>query len=61
MCGPEGFAVSTFAGSEVAKTRSRVAVATRTGTPDDVADARRKHVEAKIAAYVAKALAEAVR
>lgn len=48
-----------FVGSEVARTRSRVAVTSRLGTPDDVKAARQNHAAAKIADYVAKVVAQA--
>lgn len=44
--------MSHFAGSEVARTRSRVAVATRLGTPEEQAAARREHAAAKLADYI---------
>ncbi len=50
---------SRFKGSEVAKTRARIATATRTGTPDDVAEARRAHATASLAAHIARVVAEA--
>lgn len=51
--------MSHFAGSEVARTRSRVAVATRLGTPSDVTEARRAHATAKLADYIRKTVDEA--
>lgn len=49
----------SLVGTEVAQTRSRVAVAARRGTPDEVAEAKRDHAAAKIAAHIAKVVAEA--
>lgn len=46
-------------GSEVARTRSRVAVATRLGTPEQQAVARRDHATATLAAHIEKIVAEA--
>lgn len=46
--------MSHFAGSEVARTRSRVAVAARLGTPNDQEIARRDHAAAKLADYIAR-------
>jgi len=51
--------VPAFAGSEVARTRSRVAVTARLGTPADIEAARQDHAAAKLADYVAKVVAEA--
>ncbi len=48
-----------FAGSEVARTRSQVAVTARLGTADDIEAARRNHAAAKLADYVAKVVAQA--
>lgn len=48
-----------FAGSEVARTRSQIAVATRCGTPEAVTTARRDHAAAKLRAYVAETIATA--
>lgn len=45
--------------SEVAKTRSRIAVATRRGNPEEIEEARRDHAAASIAAHIAKVVAEA--
>ncbi|KHL19580.1 UNVERIFIED_CONTAM: hypothetical protein LK11_00775 [Mumia flava] len=39
-------------GSTLAQTRSRVAVATRLGTPEDVTEARRNHAAAKLEDYI---------
>ena len=48
-----------FAGSEVARTRSRVAVASRLGSPEDVAQARRDHAAAKLADTIERTVAAA--
>ena len=50
---------SSIAGTELARTRSRVAVATRLGTPDEVAAARRDHAAASIADHIARVVADA--
>lgn len=42
----------TFAGSEVAYTRSRIGVASHSGTPEQVTEARRDHAAAKIAEFI---------
>lgn len=46
-------------GSEVARTRSRVAVSTRLGTPEEQTVARRDHAAAKLAAAIEKVVSEA--
>lgn len=46
-------------GSEVARTRSKLALATRAGRPDQIAIARRDHSAAMIARYVAELVAVA--
>lgn len=45
--------------SEVLKARSAVGVATRSGDPDKIADARRDLAAAKLHAYVEKVVNEA--
>lgn len=46
-------------GSEVARTRSRIAVATRCGTLEDVTAARRDHATATLADHIQRVVAEA--
>lgn len=46
-------------GSEVARTRSRIAVATRCGTPEDVTTARRDHAAATLADHIQRVVATA--
>ncbi len=49
----------SLAGSELARTRSRLATATRSGDPAKIADAKRDHAAASIAAHVERVVAEA--
>jgi hypothetical protein len=51
--------VPAFAGSEVARTRSRVAVATRCGSPEEVAQARRDHAAARLEDFIRKTVDQA--
>lgn len=46
--------LSTFKGSEVARTRAKVATATRLGTQDEIVAARRELAAAKLADYIAR-------
>lgn len=48
-----------IAGSALARTSSRLAVATRTRDPEQIAEARREHVAAQIEAYIERVVAEA--
>lgn len=48
--------ISSFKGSELARTRSRVATATRLGKPEEIAEARREHAASKIANCIARTL-----
>lgn len=48
-----------FKGSKLAKARSRVAVAARVGTPDEVTTARRDFAAVKLEQYVQRVVAEA--
>lgn len=47
------------AGSPTAKTRSRIGVAVRRGSPEDIADARREHAAAVLAEHIQRIVAEA--
>ncbi len=49
----------TICGSELARTRSKLATATRLGTEAEVAEARRDHAAAKIASVIEQAIADA--
>ena len=49
----------SLVGTEVARTRSRVALAARRGTPDELAAAKRDHAAASIAAHIEKVTAAA--
>lgn len=49
----------SFRGSEVAKTRSRVATAHRKGDPEVIAAARRDHATATLAEHIQRVVAEA--
>lgn len=50
---------SMFKGSELARTRSRVATASRLGSPAEVEQARRDHAAVKLESYVNKVVSEA--
>lgn len=46
--------MSALKGSEIARTRSRIAVAARQGTPEQQAEARRDHAAAKLRDYITR-------
>lgn len=51
--------MSVSIGAEIARTRSRLATATRLGTPEELTEAKRNHAAAKLADVIDKVVAEA--
>lgn len=49
----------SLVGTEVARTRSRVALTTRLGTPEQREEAKRDHAAAKLAQYIERVVDEA--
>lgn len=49
----------SLAGTEVARTRARIATATRLGRTEELEEARRDHAAAKLAEHIRKSLSTA--